>query len=198
MMQNDYKFKQDYFPYPKSLMDDMYKTRIYGIPFSFFLLDYRKTQTHCLEMSLLLKSILKKSDIISGNASIISGNDKFHAWLEEDGYALDPVTGLIWEKSSYYKMMGITETEKIEPELDFLAGLQEKNSDEMYLAFILDIKSNYDDLGSYKNVLFEQVKTFQEEKKLDISKCNKELLKEYLGSLIDLYKETMSFIEKSK
>lgn len=199
-LKQDYQYNKDWFLYDEELIEKMYQERIYGIPISFYLLDYRKTDTHCKQSSDLLVHCLLGSNRVSGDIPSIIGNDKYHSWVEKDNLVYDAYDGIVWIKDSFYEKyqpsnIVVHRREESENEINNYLDAT-KNSIEVYKAWVVDLKQNISKL-IYNGTLLEHIERFEEEKSLNSSGIDLKLVDKYLNELQKLYHNIEQFKEEA-
>lgn len=192
-MKKEYKYLEDFAPYPSELIKVMYEKRILGLPISFYLLDLRKTNTYCHYSAILLSSIIEGSDVVTADIEpLASYDDKSHSWVEKDNLVYDTTQGLVWLKDSYYeKVKPSNIIKKTKEEKDKYMSKYTNNmtgSRSFLVARVIDLYDNKKDQG-YGRALKRHLDLYCKEKNITLD----EQATEELNNLKSFYNEISDF-----
>lgn len=200
-MEAKYKFWEDYGPYSKELMEDMYNKRLWGVPVAFFILDLRKTNTRCWASSAMLAYVIPGATRVSGDIIHIKGNDKWHCWVECGNDVWDTTKGLWYKRDVWYEREKPSEV-KVDSREETLKSLKRgiectENQKEMYVALVRDMEANLEG-NPYGIFLKRMIERFKAEKQLDVQDYDESLVQEYLEGLRVLYRQIEEFLYEGK
>lgn len=192
-MAREYELFVDYFMFDIETIEKMYNLRINGMPSSFWLLDYRKTDTYCHYSSKLFNLVIPGSVRKKGKKVVLNGNE--HSWIEVGNLVYDTSMMAVWNKESYYERdmpydVCVVPTDK--SRVDLQRELESEGSNELYVAWIRDIKDDIDN-NPYGKYLIEHIARFTEEKGLDKVDVNEEEVAEFRQMLNEHYEEISKF-----
>lgn len=192
----EFIFGEDFNIYDEELIEKMYSKRICGIPLSFYLLDFNKTNTYCHLCSNMLTLVIPDSKRVTGNLPEIKGSDKGHSWVEKDDVVYDPAKGFVWYKPSFYERcnpqdVSIVPEEQVYSEISKYLKYTE-NQKEMYVAWVSNLEENLPHL-IYRKYLKPHIASFKKEKKLDIKDYDEKLAQKYIQDLKEIDMRTQQF-----
>lgn len=191
-----FQYGVDYFTYDMELIEKMYNIRICGVPLSFYLLDLRKTDTHCHLTSNFLAYFIEGANRIEGELPSIPGDDKGHSWVKKDDFVLDTTEGLMWKEKSYYEcyvpyncitLSRESSEEQIKEYLQY-----NENYPEMYVAIIRDMEEELSKM-MYGKVLRSHIDRFIAEKRLNSIELDSALIEKFMIGLKAVYQHTQEF-----
>ena len=198
-MQVEYKFWEDYGPYSRELIANMYKKRLCGMPVGFFILDLRKTNTRCMLSSAILAYVIPGAVRVTGDIVHIKGNNKWHCWVECGEDVWDTTKGLWYKKDVWYKYQR-PENLKVDSRKETIESLGKaieyaEAPDEMYVAFIRDMEGNLDN-NPYKLFLQKMIDVFAKEKNLEEKDLDESLVQKYLEELKEAERKVQEYLRE--
>ncbi len=192
----EFEYGVDYAAYNLDFIENLYNIRVCGVPLSFYLLDLRKTDTHCHLTSDILAHFIEGAFRVEGEISTIPGDDKGHSWVEVDDIVYETTKGAMWKKSSFYQRYNPANCKVYTSEETFESIKQylkyNENMNELYVAWIQDMEENISGMV-YGKILQRHIERFREEKDLDNKDLDQDLVEKFLNDLRKAYQATIEF-----